>query len=105
MFTACKMHGDKTRVAEAILAKDDNETYHPKRELFSIALRWDLTQKTLFIVGLGFTDPNLACILNRGRRRLLVCNSQNAAVKDEVLELAHGLDQLVAAAECYQHAV
>lgn len=45
MFTACKMHGDKTRVAEAILAKDDNETYHPKRELFSIALRWDLTQR------------------------------------------------------------
>jgi hypothetical protein len=62
------MHGDKTRVAEAVLAKDDYETYHPKRELFSIALRGDLTQKTFLFVGVSFTDPNLAYILNRVRQ-------------------------------------
>jgi hypothetical protein len=66
--TVYKMHGDKTRVAEAVLAKDDYETYHPKRELFSIALRGDLTQKTFLFVGVSFTDPNLAYILNRVRQ-------------------------------------
>lgn len=66
--TIYKMHGDKTRVAEAVLAKDDYETYHPKRELFSIALRGDLTQKTFLFVGVSFTDPNLAYILNRVRQ-------------------------------------
>lgn len=66
--TIYKMHGDKTRLAEAVLAKDDYETYHPKRELFSIALRGDLTQKTFLFVGVSFTDPNLAYILNRVRQ-------------------------------------
>lgn len=66
--TVYKMHGDKTRVAEAVLAKNDYETYHPKRELFSIALRGDLTQKTFLFVGVSFTDPNLAYILNRVRQ-------------------------------------
>ena len=66
--TVYKMHGDKTRLAEAVLARDDYETYHPKRELFSIALRGDLTQKTFLFVGVSFTDPNLAYILNRVRQ-------------------------------------
>ncbi|MFG0262507.1 MAG: SIR2 family protein [Novipirellula sp. JB048] len=66
--TIYKMHGDKTRVADAVLAKDDYETYHPKRELYSIALRGDLTQKTFLFVGISFTDPNLAYILNRVRQ-------------------------------------
>jgi len=66
--TVYKMHGDKTRVSEAVLAKDDYETYHPKRELFSIALRGDLTQNTFLFVGVSFTDPNLAYILNRVRQ-------------------------------------
>lgn len=66
--TVYKMHGDKTRVADAVLAKDDYETYHPKRELFSIALRGDLTQKTFLFVGVSFTDPNIAYILNRVRQ-------------------------------------
>lgn len=70
--TVYKMHGDKTRVAEAVLAKDDYETYHPKRELFSIALRGDLTQKTFLFVGVSFTDPNLAYILNRVRQLVTV---------------------------------
>lgn len=70
--TVYKMHGDKTRVAEAVLAKEDYETYHPKRELFSIALRGDLTQKTFLFVGVSFTDPNLAYILNRVRQLVKV---------------------------------
>ncbi|WP_425619000.1 SIR2 family protein [Anatilimnocola sp. NA78] len=66
--TIYKMHGDKTAIAEAVLAKDDYETYHPKRELFSIALKGDLTQKTFLFIGVSFTDPNLAYILNRVRQ-------------------------------------
>ena len=66
--TVYKMHGDKTRVTDAVLAKDDYETYHPKRELFSIALRGDLTQRTFLFLGVSFTDPNLEYILNRVRQ-------------------------------------
>ena len=46
-----KMHGDKNSPDEAILTKDDYDSYNDKRELFSTALRGDLLSKTfLFII-------------------------------------------------------
>lgn len=60
-----KMHGDKDSPDEAILTKDDYETYNDKKELFSTALRGDLLSKTFLFLGFSFDDPNLEYILGR----------------------------------------
>ncbi len=60
-----KMHGDKTDPAEAVLTKEDYETYNPKRELFTIALKGDLTMKTFLFIGVSFADPNVQYLLSR----------------------------------------
>lgn len=60
-----KMHGDKDSPDEAVLIKDDYETYNDKRELFSTALRGDLLSKTFLFVGFSFDDPNIDYILSR----------------------------------------
>ncbi|WP_181390538.1 SIR2 family protein [Sphingobacterium athyrii] len=60
-----KMHGDKNSPDEAVLTKDDYETYNDKKELFSTALRGDLLSKTFLFVGFSFDDPNLEYILGR----------------------------------------
>lgn len=60
-----KMHGDKNSPDEAILTKDDYETYNDKKELFSTALRGDLLSKTFLFIGFSFDDPNLEYILGR----------------------------------------
>jgi hypothetical protein len=60
-----KMHGDKNSPDEAVLTKDDYETYNDKKELFSTALRGDLLSKTFLFIGFSFDDPNLDYILGR----------------------------------------
>ena len=63
--TVYKMHGDKNSPDEAVLTKDDYETYNDKREFFSTALRGDLLSKTFLFIGYSFDDPNLEFILSR----------------------------------------
>ncbi len=60
-----KMHGDKDSPDEAILTKDDFESYNDKMELFTIALRGELVSKTFLFLGFSFDDPNLEYILGR----------------------------------------
>lgn len=60
-----KMHGDKDSPDEAVLIKDDYETYQDKKELFTTALRGDLLSKTFLFIGFSFDDPNLEYILGR----------------------------------------
>ncbi len=60
-----KMHGDKDSPDEAILTKDDYETYSDKKEFFSTALRGDLLSQTFLFIGFSFDDPNLEYILGR----------------------------------------
>lgn len=62
-----KMHGDKDSPNEAILIKDDYESYNDKNEFFSTALRGDLLSKTFLFIGFSFDDPNLDHILSRIR--------------------------------------
>jgi Sir2- and TIR-associating SLOG family/SIR2-like domain len=62
-----KMHGDVEHPSEAILTKDDYETYHVKMHPFLNALTGDLTSKTFLFLGFSFTDPNLDYILSRVR--------------------------------------
>lgn len=60
-----KMHGDVEHPAEAVLTKDDYESYDVKRPLFRTALQGDLISKTFLFVGFSFEDPNLDYILSR----------------------------------------
>ena len=62
-----KMHGDIEHPDEAVLTKDDYETYHVKMQPFISALSGDLVSKTFLFLGFSFTDPNLDYILSRVR--------------------------------------
>jgi len=62
-----KMHGDISLSHEAVLTKDDYESYNEKRQLFTTALQGDLISKTFLFMGFSFEDPNLEYILSRIR--------------------------------------
>lgn len=66
-ITVYKMHGDVDSPQDAVLTKEDYETYDLHRELFSIKLKGDLVGKTFLFVGFSFTDPNIEYILSRIR--------------------------------------
>ena len=75
-----KMHGDVDHPDDAVITKDDYETYHTKRQLFSTALQGDLVSKTFLFVGFSFNDPNLNYILGRIRTLLGVNQRQHYAL-------------------------
>ena len=62
-----KMHGDVDHPDEAILTKDDYESYHVKMDQFITALSGDLVSKTFIFIGFNFADPNIDYILSRVR--------------------------------------
>ncbi len=62
-----KMHGDVNHPNDAILTKDDYESYHVKMDLYLSALKGDLLTKTFIFLGFSFSDPNLDYILSRVR--------------------------------------
>lgn len=62
-----KMHGDAEHPSEAILTKDDYESYHVKMQPFLNALSGDLISKTFLFLGFSFADPNIDYILSRVR--------------------------------------
>ena len=68
--TVYKMHGDVDSPQDAVLTKEDYETYDLNRELFSIKLKGDLVGKTFLFIGFSFTDPNIDYILSRIRALL-----------------------------------
>ncbi len=60
-----KMHGDVGQPNEAVIAKDDYETYEKKRGAYSIVLQSELLSKTFLFIGFSFDDPNLVYTLAR----------------------------------------
>lgn len=62
--TVYKMHGDKDSPDEAIITKEDYETYDSKREVFTKALSVELISNTFLFIGFSFYDYNLERILN-----------------------------------------
>jgi len=62
-----KMHGDRQQPHDAVLTKDDYETYNSRRQVFSAALQGDLVERTFLFLGFSFTDPNIDYILSRIR--------------------------------------
>lgn len=65
--TVYKMHGDISQPHEAVLTKEDYETYNDKRQLFTEMLKGDLISKTFLFLGFSFTDPNIDYVLSRIR--------------------------------------
>ena len=82
--TVYKMHGDVSIAEDAVITKDDYESYDEKRSLFSVALQGELVAKTFLFIGFGFSDPNLAYILARIRRLLGVNRRQHFALMRRV---------------------
>lgn len=62
-----KMHGDAKEPKNAVLLKEDYESYHSTHEPFVSALKGDLITKTFLFIGFSFNDPNLDYILSRVR--------------------------------------
>lgn len=65
--TLYKLHGDVSAPNEAVLVKEDYETYDGSRQLFSFKLQGDLVSKTFLFVGFSFSDPNVEYLLSRIR--------------------------------------
>jgi hypothetical protein len=65
--TVFKMHGDIDHPSEAVINKDDYESYSTKMQPFVDALRGDLIERTFLFLGFSFTDPNIDYILSRVR--------------------------------------
>jgi len=78
--TIYKMHGDKFNPTEAVLTKEDYETYNTTRALFTIALKGDLAKRTFLFVGFSFTDPNVMYILARVKQLLEANGRQHYCV-------------------------
>lgn len=62
-----KMHGDASLPDQAIITKDQYESYPIHSAPFITALSGDLVSKTFLFLGFSFTDPNLDYILSRIR--------------------------------------
>jgi hypothetical protein len=60
-----KMHGDVEHPENAILTKQQYESYYKTHEHFITTLSSDLISKTFLFIGFSFTDPNLDYVLSR----------------------------------------
>ncbi len=65
--TIYKMHGTVNDPEQAVLTKEDYETYVDNRPLLQRTLQADLINKTFLFIGFSFTDPNIDYILSRVR--------------------------------------
>ncbi len=65
--TVYKFHGDISRPYEAILTRDDYESFDKSHKLFIQTLRGDLISKTFVFVGYSLNDPDIQQILSKIR--------------------------------------
>lgn len=65
-----KMHGDVDHPEDAVLIRDDYESYNQEKAPFINTLSGDLMTKTFLFIGFSFTDPNFYYICAHLRARL-----------------------------------
>lgn len=82
-----KMHGDVDTPDDAVLTKDDYESYHLTMTPFVNALSGDLISKTFLFIGFSFQDPNLDYILSRVRLALRGSQRRHYCIMKEATEL------------------
>lgn len=79
-----KMHGDASLPEQAIITKDQYESYSLHFAPFVTALSGDLVSKTFLFLGFSFTDPNLDYILSRIRIHFETNQRQHFCIFREV---------------------
>lgn len=78
------MHGDASLPEQAIITKDQYESYSLHFAPFVTALSGDLVSKTFLFLGFSFTDPNLDYILSRIRIHFETNQRQHFCIFREV---------------------
>jgi len=87
-----KMHGDIDHASEAVISKDDYESYPLRMTPFVSALRGDLIEKTFLFLGFSFTDPNIDYILSRVRTQYEEHQRHHYCIQRKVSRLANEND-------------
>jgi hypothetical protein len=98
-----KMHGDVDHAAEAVISKDDYESYPLKMTPFVSALRGDLIEKTFLFLGFSFSDPNIDYILSRVRVQYERDQRHHYCVQRKVSKLANEDEETFKYRELKQH--
>lgn len=88
-----KMHGDIDHPADAVISKDDYESYPLNMGPFVAALRGDLVEKTFLFLGFSFTDPNIDYILSRVRVQYEKHQRQHYCIQRRVSKKSDESDQ------------
>lgn len=97
-----KMHGDISDPGNAVLIKDDYETYNdtPTRSVFSALLRADLITKRFLFLGFSFTDPNIEYVLGRIRALLGTNKPEHYCILKRPVQPVGGADRADYEYEC-----
>lgn len=98
-----KMHGDVDHASEAVISKDDYESYPLKMTPFVSALRGDLIEKTFLFLGFSFSDPNIDYILSRVRVQYEKDQRHHYCVQRRVAKLANEDEDSFKYRELKQH--
>ena len=88
-----KMHGDIEHPGDAVISKDDYESYSTKMGAFVSALRGDLIEKTFLFLGFSFTDPNIDYILSRVRVQYGADQRHHYCIQKRVIREASDSDE------------
>jgi hypothetical protein len=98
-----KMHGDVDHSSEAVISKDDYESYPFKMAPFVSALRGDLIEKTFLFLGFSFSDPNIDYILSRVRAQYDEHQRHHYCIQRKVSQTAGETDDAFKYRQLKQH--
>jgi hypothetical protein len=98
-----KMHGDVDHPSEAVISKDDYESYPFRMAPFVSAIRGDLIEKTFLFLGFSFNDPNIDYILSRVRAQYEEHQRHHYCIQRKVSRLADDTDEIFKYRELKQH--
>ena len=89
--------------ADAVISKDDYESYSTKMGAYVAALRGDLIERTFLFLGISFTDPNLDYILSRVRIRYTENQRHHYSIQRRVAQEAGESDEDFRVRKLKQH--